>query len=237
MSASQTVLIIGGTSGIGRGTAQLLASRGDAVIVSGRTRTRAQAIARDIGGTAIGLEVDLTDMDSIRAAAAATGPIDHLVLSAAALTYAPFRELAIDDARNVFESKFWGYYRAVQVFGPSLPDTGSITFFSGVAADRPAPGTVAVTAVNAAVEGLTRSLALELAPVRVNAVSPGTTDTEGWSHLAEDAKAAAFEQHAKSLPIGRVGRPEDVASTVVHLIDNGFTTGTIHHVDGGARLV
>jgi NAD(P)-dependent dehydrogenase (short-subunit alcohol dehydrogenase family) len=237
MSTPQTVLVIGGTSGMGRATAQLLAARGDAVIVAGRSRARAQGAAREIGGSATGIEINLVNILSIEAAAAETGPIDHLVLSAADLSYAPFRELAISDARNVFESKFWGYYRAVQVFGPQLPKTGSITFFSGVAADRPAPGTVAVTTVNAAIEGLTRALAVELAPVRVNAVSPGTVDTEAWSHLSDEDKASAFEQQARSLLVGRVGRPEDVASTVVHLIDNGFTTGAIHHVDGGARLV
>jgi NAD(P)-dependent dehydrogenase (short-subunit alcohol dehydrogenase family) len=97
-------------------------------------------------------------------------------------------------------------------------------------------GTVAVTAVNSAREGWNRSLAVELAPVRVNAVSPRVVDTEGWSHSGEDRQATLVSAGA-ALPVGRVGRPADVASAVVPLIDNGFTTGTVHHVDGGARLV
>ncbi|WP_378143970.1 SDR family oxidoreductase [Cnuibacter sp. UC19_7] len=122
------------------------------------------------------------------------------------------------------------------MFGLALPETGSITLFSGVAADRPGPGTVAVTAVNAAIEGLSRSLAVELAPVRVNAVSPGVVDTEGWAHLGDGA-ADFFEETGRSLPAGRVGRPADIGSTVLHLIDNGYTTASTVHVDGGARLV
>lgn len=237
MNTPQTVLIVGGTSGMGRAVAELLAGRGDNVVIAGRDRARSESVANEIGRSVRGLRIDLTDESSIRAAADEIGQIDHLVLSAAALIYAPFRELAIEDAQKVFDSKFWGYYRAAKVFGPQLPGTGSITLFSGVAVDRPASGTVAVTAVNAAIEGLMRSLAVELAPVRVNAVSPGIVDTEGWSHLTEDEKKAAFEQQSQSLLVGRVGRPQDVASTVVHLIDNGYTTATTHHVDGGARLV
>jgi NAD(P)-dependent dehydrogenase (short-subunit alcohol dehydrogenase family) len=236
VKTSQAVLVVGGTSGMGRATAELLAARGDNVIVAGRDAGRAAAVASQIGSEARGVAIDLTDEASIQAAAEAIGAIDHLVLSAAALTYAPFQELTVEQAQEVFDNKFWGYYRAVKVFGPSLPASGSITMFSGVAADRPGVGTVAVTAVNSALEGLTRSLAVELAPVRVNAVSPGVVDTEGWSHLGED-RQATFDSAGAALPVGHVGRPADVASTVVHLIDNGYTTGTIHHVDGGARLV
>lgn len=236
MSTTQTTLIIGGTSGMGRATAELLASRGDNVIVAGRDAQRAAHVATELGSHVRGVAIDLTDPASIHAAAETIGPIDHLVLSAAALTYAPFQELTIDQAQAVFDSKFWGYYRATKIFGPALPATGSITMFSGVAVDRPGIGTVAVTAVNAAVEGLTRSLALELAPVRVNSVSPGMVDTEGWSHLG-DQRQATLDATGAGLPVGRIGRPTDVASTVVHLIDNGYTTGTNHHVDGGARLV
>jgi NAD(P)-dependent dehydrogenase (short-subunit alcohol dehydrogenase family) len=236
MSTPQTTLIIGGTSGMGRATAELLAARGDTVIIAGRNTERAAAVAGEVAGNVRGIAIDLKDQDSIEAAAAEIGAIDHLVLSAAALTYAPFQELTIDQAREVFDNKFWGYYRATRVFGPLLPATGSITIFSGVAVNRPGVGTVAVTAVNSALEGLTRSLAVELAPVRVNAVSPGMVDTEGWSHLG-DERQASLDAAGAALLVGRIGLPADVASTVVHLIDNGYTTGTTHHVDGGARLV
>ncbi len=234
---TKTVLIVGGTSGMGRAVADLVAARGDIAIVAGRSQERVDRVAKEIGGTARGVVMDLTDESSIKQAIETVGSIDHLVLAAAALTYAPFAELSIDDAKAVFENKFWGYYRAVSIVAPELPEDASITIFSGVAVDRPAPGTVAVTAVNAALEGLTRSLAVELAPIRVNSISPGTVDTEAYNHMSADEKAKSFEEQGKALLVGRVGRPEDIASTVVHLIDNGYTTASNVHVDGGARLV
>ncbi len=234
---TKTVLIVGGTSGMGRAVADLVAARGDIAIVAGRSQERVDRVAKEIGGTARGVVMDLTDESSIKQAVETVGSIDHLVLAAAALTYAPFAELSIDDAKAVFENKFWGYYRAVSIVAPELPEDASITIFSGVAVDRPAPGTVAVTAVNAALEGLTRSLAVELAPIRVNSISPGTVDTEAYNHMSADEKAKSFEEQGKALLVGRVGRPEDIASTVVHLIDNGYTTASNVHVDGGARLV
>lgn len=234
---TKTVLIVGGTSGMGRAVADLVAARGDVAIVAGRSQERVDRVAKEIGGTARGVVMDLTDESSIKQAVETVGSIDHLVLAAAALIYAPFAELSLDDAKAVFENKFWGYYRAVSIVAPELPEDASITIFSGVAVDRPAPGTVAVTAVNAALEGLTRSLAVELAPIRVNSISPGTVDTEAYNHMSADEKAKSFEEQGKALLVGRVGRPEDIASTVVHLIDNGYTTASNVHVDGGARLV
>jgi NAD(P)-dependent dehydrogenase (short-subunit alcohol dehydrogenase family) len=237
MTMTSTILIVGGTSGMGRAVADLAAARGDIAIVAGRSKEKAEKVASEIGGSARGVAIDLTSQESIEAAQAEIGRIDHLVLSAAALTYAPFADLSVDDAQAAFENKFWGYYRALKVFGPNLPETGSITLFSGVAVDRPTAGTVAVTAVNAALEGLTRSLAVELAPIRVNSISPGTVDTEAYDGVTSEEKKKSFDEQGASLLVGRVGRPEDIASTVLHLIDNGYTTASNVHVDGGARLV
>lgn len=237
MSDNMTVLVIGGTSGMGRAVADAVAAAGGTAIVAGRDRKKSESVADQIGHGARGVSVDLTDLESIQAAAEEVGNIDHLVLTAAALTYAPFSELAIEEAQKVFDNKFWGYYRAVSVFAPRLPGHASITIFSGVAVDRPGEGTVAVTAVNSALEGLTRSLAVELAPIRVNSVSPGMVDTEAYDHLDAAEKAKQFEEVGSSLLVGRVGKPEDIAATVMYLIGNGFTTASNVHVDGGARIV
>lgn len=234
---AHTILVVGGTSGMGRAVADLAAARGDRVIVAGRSQEKAERVAAEIGHDARGIAIDLTSIDSIEAASTSIDSIDDLVLSAAALTYAPFADLSVTDAQAVFDNKFWGYYRAEKVFGPRLPETGSITIFSGVAVDRPAPGTVAVTAVNAALEGLTRSLAVELAPIRVNSISPGTVDTEAYDGMTAEDKKQSFDEQGAQLLVGRVGRPEDIASTVLHLIDNGYTTASNVHVDGGARIV
>lgn len=237
MAASQTVLIVGGTSGLGRAVAELVSDRGDVAIVAGRSQDRVSRVVEALGDRARGVIVDLEDAASIRAAAEEVGHVDHLVLSAASLNYGTFADLEIEDAKAVFENKFWGYYRVVKEFAPRLPEHASITLFSGVAANRPAPGTIAVTAVNSALEGLARSLAVELAPIRVNSISPGTIDTEAYDGMSPEDKQKSFDAQAALLPVGRIGRPEDIASTVVHLIDNGYTTGSNVHVDGGARLV
>ena len=232
-----TTLIVGGTSGIGLAVARLVLAQGGIPIVAGRNQARVDAVTAELGGTARGAVVDLDDPASIASLPSRTGTVDHLVLSAAALTYAPFRELSIDDAHAVMESKFWGYYRTVLAFEPTLPAHGSVTMFSGVASSRPGVGTVAVTATNSAVEGLARSLAVELAPRRANAVDPGVVDSPSWAHLSESERRDMFDSTATSLPVGRVGTPEDVAKAVLFLIDNGYTTGEVLTVDGGARLV
>jgi NAD(P)-dependent dehydrogenase (short-subunit alcohol dehydrogenase family) len=235
--SQQSFVIIGGTSGIGRAVAEAAHANGAAVTVVGRDAATAERTAAQIGAGVRGLAVDLTDADTVADLAGQVGALDHLVLSAASLSYAPFLDLPLAQARQVMETKFWGYYVAVRAFAPAIKAGGSITLFSGVAAARPAPGTVMVTAVNAAIEGLTRSLALELAPVRVNAVSPGVVATPGWAHLSEQERTSMFDDLGRSLPAGRVGQPEDVARAVLELTGNGYTTGEIRNVDGGALLV
>ena len=233
----QRIVVVGGTSGIGRAVAELAVARGASTVVVGRDPDRTARTAAELGSGSVGVACDITDPEAVTTLADAVGELDHLVLSAAALTYGPFLELPVQDARAVLDTKFWGYYLTVRALAPRLSEQGSITLFSGVAAVRPAVGTAVVTAVNAAVEGLTRSLAVELAPRRVNAVSPGVVDTPGWAHLSEQDRAQLFDQLARSLPVGRVGRPADVAEAVLELAANGFSTGEVRTVDGGARLV
>lgn len=134
-------------------------------------------------------------------------------------------------------TKVLGPWLVAKHLGGALPAGGSLVFTSGVAAYRPGPGASMIATANGALEALARSLALELAPVRVNVVSPGWVDTPIWDVLAGDAKGERLAAMAARLPAGRVGTPDDIARAIVALLDNGFVTGTVLHVDGGHRLV
>jgi len=235
--SGQKIVIVGGTSGMGRAVAELAITQGAEVVVVGRSADTTMQTATQLGSGTLGVACDITDPEAITALAQAVGDLDHLVLSAAALTYGPFSEMPVEDARRVLDTKFWGYYLTVRALAGRLSEHGSITLFSGVAAVRPAAGTTIVTAVNAAIEGLARSLAIELAPRRVNALSPGIVATPGWAHLSAEDRTQMFEQQAQSLPVGRIGQPADVAAAVLELAANGYSTGETRTVDGGARLV
>jgi NAD(P)-dependent dehydrogenase (short-subunit alcohol dehydrogenase family) len=149
------------------------------------------------------------------------------------------RKLEIESSavRSVFESKFWGQYYAARYGATGIRPGGSITMFAGVASVKPLPGLVAYAAVNGAVEGLCRTLAVELAPLRVNVISPGIVVTPAYAAMPEQEREAMFQLLADKLPVKRVGRPEDVARTVLYLMQNGYSTGTVNYVDGGHRLV
>ena len=140
-------------------------------------------------------------------------------------------------AQRVVDSKLYGPLLLAKHGAPKLAATGSITVVSGIAAYRPAPRGAVVAAINAALEGLVRALALELAPIRVNAVSPGWIDTPIWTSVAGDKKDEVMGAMAKRLPVGRIGRPDDVADAIVFLMGNTFTTGSVLHVEGGHRLI
>lgn len=236
-------LIIGGSSGIGLALAELLLDRGATVTIAGRSAERLAAAATKLaepGKTGLQTsQVDVTREDQVRRLLAEAAPVDHVVVTAADVTgaYAPLPDFDLDAARKVLETKVIGPWLVAKHARPYLAASGSITFTSGIAAYRPGPGGSMIATANGALEALVRSLALELAPVRVNVVSPGWVDTPIWDTFAGDAKTQRLAEMAARLPVGRVGRPADIAQAFVALMDNGFTTGSVLHVDGGHRLV
>jgi NAD(P)-dependent dehydrogenase (short-subunit alcohol dehydrogenase family) len=236
----QRVLIVGGASGMGFALAGRLLRDGAEVVIAGRSADRLAHAAAALDSPHLHPEVaDITDEDQVRRLCAAAGPLDHAVVTAADINgaYAPIHDFALGAARAVVEVKVLGPWLLAKHVSRGLASRGSITFTSGVAAYRPGPGASMLASANGALEALARALALELAPIRVNVVSPGWVDTPIWDTLAGDAKQARLAAMAARLPVGRVGRPDDIAEVFVAVQRSAFMTGTVVHVDGGHRLV
>ncbi len=233
----QRVIILGGTSGIGLAAARMLAEDGAEVVVTGRDPVKLEAALRELGPKARGEAVDSGSLEGLRAFYERQGRFDHLVVSVSEAKGAgAFRELSLDDLRAGFEAKFWPQLASAQLALPTLNPSGSVTFVSAISARRVAVGTSGLAAINGALEAMVPSLALELAPLRVNAVSPGVVNTSWWNWLPEEQKSVAFSQYAEETTVGRIGEPEDLAKAIAYLVDNTFVTGTVLEVDGGLRL-
>ena len=233
-----SVLIVGGSSGIGRACAEILALRGLAVTIAGRDAMRARSAAVDVGLGTQARTVDATDDGAVAALFATMPAPDHVVVSLAGGS-AIGRFVDVDDAalRRSLETKFFAYLNVARHALRSLPPTGSLTFVTGVAGMRPAPGAACLAIANAAINGLAGTLAVEYAPIRVNVVAPGTTDTPAWARLPAEVRATLFNDMASRTPLGRIAAPRDVAELVSVLIHHDFLTGTIIPCDGGARLM
>lgn len=228
------VVIVGGGSGIGEAAAAAFLKRGAKVLILGRDRTRLEAAAKRLGDVAFEA-VDAQDVARLKEIFERRGHFEHLVLTlSGGLGGGPFRTLSLDDLRSGLEGKLLAQLAAAQVALPFVKE--SITFVSSASARAAMSGTTGLAAINGAVESVVRPLAVELAPVRVNAVSPGVIDTPWWDARPPETKAAAFEHTAKTLPVGRVGKAEDVAAAIVYVATNGFVTGTVVDVSGGAML-
>ena len=232
----RTVVIIGGGSGIGLDVARRAAEAGARVHIGGRNADRLAASAERIGAAATWQVVDNTDQDSLAEFFAALDRVDHLFTPAASYQVGPMRELSEEDAESPFRSKFWGQYHAVRHAAPKLSGDGSVVLMSGAASVRPPAAAPAYVACNAAIEGLGRGLAVELAPVRVNVVAPGTIDGNLWAQRPPEVREAAFAQYGADSLLRRVGQESEVAEAVLFLFTNTFMTGSTIYPDGGYSL-
>ncbi|MFX0575251.1 SDR family oxidoreductase [Nocardia nepalensis] len=234
---SNKVVIVGGTSGIGLATARRLAKNGAQVVIAGRNEERLAAALAELGQEITGKVVDARDENELAQLFSEVGPVDHVVVTVTGPSgTTPFRELGLDHLQTHVSGKLLPHVATIQAALPHLAPGGSITLVSAASAGGSMPTTAALAAVNAGVEAIVPVLAVELAPVRVNAVSPGVIDTEWWNFLPDDARAEVFAGISAATPVGRVGTADDIAKAIEFLADNTFTTGIVIRVDGGARL-
>jgi NAD(P)-dependent dehydrogenase (short-subunit alcohol dehydrogenase family) len=235
--SSQHTVIVGGSSGIGLATARHFLASGARVTITGRNETRLVEASRQLGPEAQVVRMDATAVDALPAQFAQIGKFDHLVLAlGSGKGVGPFATVPLDDVKAGFEEKVYAHFATAQAALPFLNATGSLTFVSGLAALAAMPGTAGIGAANAAVAMLVPILAVELKPLRVNGVCPGVIDTPWWAAVPNEQKQAIFEGYASKTPVGRVGRPDDVAQAIAFLIANDFMTGHMLVCDGGLRL-
>ena len=232
----ERVVVVGGSSGIGLETARQALAAGASVTIAGRSEDRLRRAAADLGGTVRSVVADVTDDGSVKALFDGETRVDHVFLPAGELKPGGGDVLGADLSalRSILESRLLGVVHVVRRARPKMAG-GSITLMSGLYANRPAPGAAIGAAAVAAIDGITRALALDLAPIRVNAVAPGLIDTPLWDSFGPQREAILAQ--ATALPVGRIGRPDEVAAAVLLLMSNGFITGTVLAIDGGGSLV
>lgn len=236
MLQNQRIIIIGGSSGIGFETARQAIAQGASVIIASRSKEKLQNAKEKLGDRAEAYVLDTSQEQQVQSFFQKTGSFDHLVVTAAETSGGSFLQTDTAQARQLFENKFWGQFFAVKYGAPNISQQGSITLFSGIVAYKSMAGSSVLGAVNAAISSLGQTLALELAPVRVNIVSPGIIDTPSRSKLTEEARTSFYKTIANKLPVKRVGKAEEVAQGVLYLLQNSFMTGTVLHVEGGHLL-
>jgi NAD(P)-dependent dehydrogenase (short-subunit alcohol dehydrogenase family) len=231
------VAVIGGTSGIGLAVARASAQAGARVVVASRSAERLEAARAAIPGVEAH-PLDTTCPDSVGRFFAELGTVDHLVITAADAAMGRLADLDLAEARAFLDSKLWGPYTVVKEAAPRMSRQGSITLFSGAAARRASPGFALGSAINAAVEALAVSLAAELAPVRVNAVSPGIIETPVWQRWAPpEVREQVFGTLVGRLATGRPGTAEEVAALVLFVLSAPYVTGSVLSIDGGYSLL
>jgi NAD(P)-dependent dehydrogenase (short-subunit alcohol dehydrogenase family) len=235
------VVVIGGTSGIGFAVAERAVREGAEVAVGSSCASHVEDAVKRLGRAASGAAVDVKNEASVAAFFAGIGAFDHLVFTAgdwpALRRPAALADLDLSSADAVFAVRFWGALAAIKHAQGRISASGSITLTNGVVAHRPRKGAALNTAMAGAIEHLTRALAVELAPVRVNAVCPGFVLTEVWNSIPEETRQEQIRRMTSRLPLPRAGDPSEVAEAYLHLIRATYSTGQVLIVDGGMTLV
>jgi NAD(P)-dependent dehydrogenase (short-subunit alcohol dehydrogenase family) len=232
------VVVAGGSSGIGFATALAAANQGAEVIIASRNAERVAAALAKLPSSAQGQAVDFTDEAQIKSWFEKIGPFDHLVYTAGeALQLGALAETDVETARQAFEVRYWGAFKTVKHGHALIRKGGSIVLTTGIASLRPNKGWTVPSSTLGAMESLTRALAVELAPLRVNTVSPGIVRTPLWDNMSESDREAMYSHFAAALPTGYIGEAEDIAETYLYLMQERFSTGQIIVVDGGGVLV
>ena len=228
--ANGSVVVVGGTVGLGRELAQAYADESREVVVTGRDQGRADAAAKEIGGSARGIGFDLAAPHTIAAALADVGPVDHLVLAAIERDTNKVQEYDIESALRLVTLKLVGYTEVIHTLLPRLGESSSILIFGGLARDRPYPGSTTVTTVNGGVTSMVRTLVLELAPRRVNALHPAIVgDSPQWVDMPDERRKALVDR----TPIGRLVTMAEVVGACRFLLENQAINGINLSVDGG----
>jgi NAD(P)-dependent dehydrogenase (short-subunit alcohol dehydrogenase family) len=231
------VLVIGGTSGIGLGVASAAAERGAIPIVVSRQQSSVDRALSQLPEHARGATVDLTDLSALEQLAVDIGDIEHLVFTAGeSLALVSLADLTPAIVNRYYQTRLVGALSAVRVFAPHISAGGSITLTSGTAAEQPGFGAMPVS-ICGAMNALTKALAFELAPIRVNAVAPGVVRTPLWDSMNEADRQAMFDQAAQRLPLGRIGEVADVARAYLYCMEQEYGTGVVLKIDGGTTLV
>jgi NAD(P)-dependent dehydrogenase (short-subunit alcohol dehydrogenase family) len=232
------VVVLGGSSGIGLEVSRAALEQGAEVVIVSSNQQRIDQAVAELGGKATGNALNLTDEAAIEAYFKKLGAFDHLVYTAAdSLRLNELAETDLKDARHALELRFWSAVAAVKYANANIRPGGSITLTTGIAGQRPHKGWVIVSSIATMLEGLTRALAVELAPLRVNCVSPGVVRTNLWQNIPEEARNTMFDNMGKKLLVGRIGEAPEIAQAYLYLMQQGFSTGQIVIVDGGTSLI
>ena len=235
---NKRVVILGGSSGIGLAVAEQAAAQGAKVVLSSSNAERLQKAVKSIGREAQGEALDVSDESAVEAFFANLGPFDHLVYTAADnLQLQNLANTNLKQARSFFEVRYWSALAAVKYGSPHIRKGGSIVLTTGIAGKRPRKQWVIVASMCGTIEALTRALAIELAPIRVNAVSPGVVRTNLWQTMSAEERENLYDSVGKTLPVGRVGEAHELAQTYMYLMQQGYSTGQTVVVDGGTVLV
>lgn len=235
--ADQRVLVVGGTSGVGLATAREFAAQGADTVIASRSPQRLDAALTELatpGGAVSGQILDIRSDDEVEKFSTTAGQFDHVVVTAGQTSMGRVDTLPLDDAYAAMDSKFWGAYRIARAV--RIRPSGSLTLLAGYLSQRPGRASALQSAINSALEALVRGLALEYAPLRVNAVSPGLLRTPLWEGMDATDRERMYEAATERLPVGRVGEAADVAQAVLFLTGNAYTTGTTVYVDGGGTI-